>query len=242
MRQVAKAFSLYLPPGVWKKLGLTPRLTPGAWVSYQEAWPNANPSHMRVSVIPPYPPRHDDGHILEFETTRPTGEKTWLKLLIAGNLDHPSDIKRMMVAATGLPAMEVPILAGQVPGAKLKIVPGKKKGPFPTAAMVEVKTVGWEEVKVPAGTFHARHLKVYRRTGKGRVFVADLWMAPKAVPLWGMVRSVGADGRRLVLEAQGTDARTDLPPFKPKKHAHRRQGHPARGAGAGQGKGSESTK
>ena len=33
----AKAFSLYLPAGVWKKLGITPKLTPGVWVSYQEA-------------------------------------------------------------------------------------------------------------------------------------------------------------------------------------------------------------
>ena len=243
MAQVSKAFSLYLPPGVWKKLGVTPHLTPGTWVSYQEAWPNANPSHMRVSVIPPFPARHDHRHILEFETTRPTGQRTWLKLLVTGNLDHPGDIERVMVAATGLPAMEVPILAGKVPGAKLKIKLGKRGSRFPRTDKVVVRTVGVEDVTVPAGTFHARHLKVYRQQGKHQVLVADLWLAPKVVPLWGMVRSVSADGRRLELEAKGTNARTDLPPFKPKKHPHRKQARPARAAdGAAQGKGSESTK
>ena len=209
---------------------------------------------MRVSVIPRLPHQFPHHHLLEFRITRPTGTRAWAKMLIAGGLGHAGNIDRLMLAQTGVPAIEVPILGGHGAGRAVKVTQVGGRGQPMTAANIVVRHLGRETVTVPAGRFTTRHLKVYQRQGKRQVLLADLWLDGGKVPLWGLVKSVTPQGVTLELTATGQGAKTDLPPFEPLKQKTRRR-HRGKakaavpGAGQGpvklkpyQGKGSESTK
>jgi hypothetical protein len=77
----------------------------------------------------------------------------------------------------------------------------------PAAVATKVRKLGAADVTVPAGTFHAARVRVSAKGG-----TTTLWLAREQVPLWGLVRSQGAE-RTVELLACGTSgAHTVVPP------------------------------
>ena len=224
-------FSLFMPEALWKKLGITPRLTPGRWMEYRIERPGATPEVLRVSVIPTGKGVPKDRRVLEARRTLATGDREYLKIQVVGDLRRPKNIERLMMARTGLPPMELPLeLLGQH-GFEGEVDVKKMEG------SLRIRKVGRETLQTPAGTFDTTHFQI--RAAKGKV-LTDVWVAP-AAGLWGLVKAVTED-RTQTLIAVGEGATTDLPPFAPRAASNRDGAASGKREGAAQGKGRASEK
>ena len=66
---------------------------------------------------------------------------------------------------------------------------------------LEMEVVGWEDVTVPAGTFHALHIRNPREP-------TEAWVRPELY--FGMVKVVMKDGSVLALAAHGGGAKSSI--------------------------------
>jgi hypothetical protein len=174
-----------------------PSLNPGSWVEYKIR-SRGQASRVRLSVLPPPKDAPEDRRWLEVVGVGTETLPSVVKILIRQSPQKLGDIERMVLYPAGQAPLELPVdEAQQAPPAE----PGKSA---PTA---KVRKLGPTDVKVAAGTFRAERLRVSATGGK-----TELWLSRGQVPLWGLVRSEGADRTIELLHFGTTGAHTVVPP------------------------------
>lgn len=157
----------------------------GGWSEYQMTAKGEPPAKMKVAVV------GREGPNYWYETVMQGEMRMVSKMLVSGNPGDRSNLKRMIMKAGSEKAMEMDVAAMMA-----RQPAGGPKGAAPKAA-----DKGVETVRVPAGTFQARHLQ-YREGSD----VVDVWVSDKVTP-YGVVKSRSRD-MEMVLTGQGTGATT----------------------------------
>ncbi len=157
----------------------------GGWSEYQMTEKGGLPSKMKIAIV------GKEGDAYWYETIIETKQegRAISKMLVSGNPEDQKNIKRMIVKMGNEPAMEMPIQmmqASEDQGQKGKTI-----------------DKGMESIKVPAGTFTARHIQ-YRY----EELVEDTWIHKDVSP-YGVVKSKSKDFE-MVLLGYGTGAKTQI--------------------------------
>ena len=157
----------------------------GGWSEYQMTEKGRPPSKMKIAIV------GKEGDAYWYETIIDTKQegRTISKMLVSGNPEDQKNVKRMIVKMGNEPAMEMPIQmmqASEDQGQKGKTI-----------------DKGMESIKVPAGTFTARHIQ-YQYEG----IVEDTWIHKDISP-YGVVKSKSKDFE-MVLLGYGTGAKTQI--------------------------------
>ena len=176
----------------------------GGWSEYQMTERGGSTSKMKMAIV------GKEGDAYWYETIIETKQegRTISKMLVSGNPEDQKNIKKMIVKMGEEPAMEMPLQMMQ--GSEEQ----GQKG----------KTIdkGTESIKVPAGTFTARHVQYQYEE-----LVEDTWIHKDISP-YGVVKSKSKDFE-MVLIGYGTGAKTQItekpqkfempqmPPMSPKR-------------------------
>ena len=157
----------------------------GGWAEYQMTQMGGPPAKMKIAIV------GKEGNAYWYETIIETKQegRTISKMLVSGNPEDSKNIKRMIVKVGNEPAMEMPV--DMMQGSEDKGEQGK------------TIDKGTESIKVPAGTFSARHIQ-YQFEG----YVEDSWIHKDVSP-YGVVKSKTKDSE-LVLIGYGTGAKTQI--------------------------------
>lgn len=157
----------------------------GGWAEYQMTEKGRPPSKLKIAIV------GKEGNAFWYETIIETKQegRTISKMLVSGTPEDPKNVKRMIVKMGNEPAMEMPV----------EMMQG------PEGQEVEGKTIdkGTESIKVPAGTFTARHIQ-YQHEG----LAEDTWIHKDVSP-YGVVKSKSKDFE-MVLIGYGTGAKTQI--------------------------------
>jgi hypothetical protein len=158
----------------------------GAWAEYQITEKGGQPAKMKIAVV------GKEGNDYWYETVMETKQEGRIisKMLVSGSPDSTSNVKRMIFKNQNEPAMEMPVQMMQMSPAARK---EGTKGKFADK--------GTESIKVPAGSFKARHLQY--QDGPA---VVDTWVQKDVAP-YGMVKSLSKESE-MVLVGYGTGAKT----------------------------------
>lgn len=208
-------FGLFFPGILWRAIGMHPRMVPGEWYRYALTQPDHAPSKLQVSVIPSTRFKGRD-RILELEMTRPTGEKSWVKMVVHGRLDRDPTVKRLMLEQSTMPPIELPL---GLTGKRAARTHFKAKHPVLLGghrfAGVTYERLGKVTLKTKVGAIRTVHVRLFAPGPKkgGRHRVADIWAAPSVVHLWGIVKITVPGKPTMILTARGKGAVTDLPDF-----------------------------
>jgi hypothetical protein len=134
--------------------------TPGAWVEYAVRTRGKDDARVRATVLE----AQDPGRFwIELATIAASGVPSAARLLVRGTSVALPDVERIYVMIAGQQPVEVPG-DGAVAGGK---------------SLPSVKVLGTERVRVPAGVFAARALRVS----------ATLAWRSGEVPLWGLLKA-----------------------------------------------------
>lgn len=156
----------------------------GGWSEYQMTTKGEPSSKMKIAVV------GKEGDAYWYETVMETKRegRVITKMLVSGNPEDQKNIKRMIVKMGNEPAMEMPVgMMGRQ--AKTEEKPGK------------LIDKGTETIKVPAGTFKAKHIQYEAQEG-----LVDTWIH-KGVSPYVMVKSQSKDFEMALL-GYGTGAKT----------------------------------
>lgn len=156
----------------------------GGWSEYEITTKGEPSSKMKVAIV------GKEGDAYWYETVMEIKRqgRVITKMLVSGNPEDQKNIKRMIVKMGDEPAMEMPVgMMGRQ--AKIEERPGK------------LIDKGTETIKVPAGTFKAKHIQYQAQEG-----VVDTWIHKDVSP-YGMVKSQSKDFE-MVLLGYGTGAKT----------------------------------
>jgi hypothetical protein len=176
----------------------------GGWSEYQMSETGGATSKMKIAIV------GKEGDAYWYETIIETKQegRTISKMLVSGNPEDLKNIKRIIVKMGNEPAMEMPLQmmqASEDQGQKGKTL-----------------DKGTESIKVPAGTFTARHIQY-----QFEELVEDTWIHKDVSP-YGVVKSKSKDFE-MVLLGYGTGAKTQItekpqkfempqmPPMPPKR-------------------------
>jgi len=155
----------------------------GGWSEYQISEQGRSISKMKIAIV------GKEGDAYWYETIIETKQEgpSISKMLVSGNPADPKNIKRMVIKMGNEPAMEMPLQMMQA---------SEKQGQ-------KGKTIdkGMESVKVPAGTFMARHIQFQYKE-----LVEDTWIHKDVSP-YGVVKSKSKDFE-MVLLGYGSGAKT----------------------------------
>jgi hypothetical protein len=158
----ASASPLLADPEIAEALGRI-EAKPGAWAEYAVRTKDKDDSRVRATVLE----LQGDGRFwIELATVGASGVVSAARLLLRGTGVSP-EVERIYVMVAGQQPVE---LATAGAGTR------QRKG------LLGVKVLGTEQVRVPAGVFKARAL---------RVSGARVWRSPE-VPLWGLVKARSA--------------------------------------------------
>jgi hypothetical protein len=160
----------------------------GSWVEYVIADLKRKATlRLRQAVVE----RTDKGTWVELTLQLPGVDRLIIKSLVKGDSRKPESVKRVILKAGNLQAVEV------VGG------PPAEAAPRYQAPAAGSKRLGTETVRVPAGAMPAEHV---RFTVQGEI--GDSWSSKK-VPLFGLVKFKTKD---LIMElaGSGTDARSQI--------------------------------
>jgi hypothetical protein len=176
----------------------------GGWSEYQMSETGGATSKMKIAIV------GKEGDAYWYETIIETKQegRSISKMLVSGNPEDPKNVKRIIVKMGNEPAMEMPLEMMQATEDQ------GQKG----------KTLdkGTESIKVPAGTFTARHIQY-----QFEELVEDTWIHKDVSP-YGVVKSKSKDFE-MVLLGYGTGAKTQItekaqkfempqmPPMQPKR-------------------------
>ena len=162
-------------------------------------------SKMKIAIV------GKEGDAYWYETIIETKQegRSISKMLVSGNPEEQKNIKRMIVKMGNEPAMEMP----------LEMMQGSTEEQGQKGKTIDK---GTESVKVPAGTFTARHVQYQYEE-----LVEDTWIHKDISP-YGVVKSKSKDFE-MVLIGYGTGAKTQItekpqkfempqmPPMSPKR-------------------------
>ncbi len=157
----------------------------GGWAEYQMTQKDGPTSKMKIAVV------GKEGDSYWYETVMDTKQEGRMisKMLVSGNPEDQKNIKKMIAKMGNEPAMEMPLQMMQ--GSEERGQKGK------------TLDKGTESIKVPAGTFTARHIQSHYEE-----LVEDTWIHKDVSP-YGVVKSKSKDFE-MVLLGYGTGAKTQI--------------------------------
>ena len=157
----------------------------GGWAEYQMTEGGGATSKMKIAIV------GKEGDAFWYETSMETKQEGRIisKMLVAGNPEDPKNVKKIIVKMGNEPAMEMPLEMMQ--GSEEQGEKGK------------TLDKGTESIKVPAGTFTARHIQYQHEE-----LVEDTWIHKDVSP-YGVVKSKSKDFE-MVLLGYGTGAKTQI--------------------------------
>jgi len=176
----------------------------GQWAEYQMSGTSAQgPGKMRVAVVGSQDVAGAKGYWIEMKVEGEAG--SMITQVLAGGYPFRSDqIHELVVKMGAQPAMKMPRQSLDMMRGQMGVAPSMGAADECRKA----KTVGWESVTVPAGTFRALHVEPSDPKGsektKGK---ANVWASPE-VP-FGMIKAVHPDGE-MVLLGHGQDAKSSI--------------------------------
>ena len=157
----------------------------GGWSEYQMSESGGATSKMKIAIV------GKEGDAYWYEAIIETKQEGRIisKMLVSGNPTDQKNIKRLIVKTGNEPAVEMPVEMMQASEDQAE------KG----------KTIdkGTESIKVPAGTFTARHIQY-----QFEELVEDTWIHKDVSP-YGVVKSKSKDFE-MVLLGYGTGAKTQI--------------------------------
>jgi hypothetical protein len=126
------------------------------------------------------------------DPARPAAKMTF-KLLVGGPGATSAGVRDVIMKAGNMPAMRVPPETAQMfNGVNVAQIARECR---------TMQLVAWDDVTVPAGKFHAMHLRDARTS-------AEFWITPGVQS--GIVKLIWKDGSTAVLTAQGSDAKSSI--------------------------------
>jgi len=157
----------------------------GGWSEYQMSEGGGATSKMKIAIV------GKEGDAYWYEAIIETKQEGRIisKMLVSGNPQDSKNIKRLIVKTGNEPAMEMPVEMMQASEDQAE------KG--------KTIDIGTESIKVPAGTFTARHIQY-----KFEELVEDTWIYKDVFP-YGVVRSKSKDFE-MVLLGYGTGAKMQI--------------------------------
>jgi len=195
-------------PDVWGGLVFKPVV--GQWSEYLMTMEGQKPMTMRIAVVG----KEDGAYWYESVVPGPRGERTVMKMLVSGDPQDETNIKRMIMKSGDNPAMEMPVQTMQNMDSGMaemqaamdqamkeaaeeagEEIPGQAEEE-PEPASVDL---GVETITVPAGTFKAHHWQF-----TDEETVTDMWLSTSVGP-YGAVKTTSSDFE-MVLVAHGDDA------------------------------------
>lgn len=173
----------------------------GSYAEYKMTYPSEKvETIVRMSIVGKE--KTSDGKELywyEYQTTDPkTGNIDIVKMLISGDPQKEGTINRMILKHNKDNAMELPEEMMQMINAPMK------KGEEKSKEKGEVKNLGKETLKTPAGSFDCEHIQYLSENKEA----SDVWQA-KDVPFFGLAKSV-TQGVSMEIQKFGKDAKSAI--------------------------------
>lgn len=175
-------------------------MTLGQWASYAWTGGRSDGATMRFAIVGKEPQEGTTFYWYEMTLNDPkrgAKAKTIIQMLVPG-LGYPSGGLRGLIMKNG----DDP--ATRMPDQMIRMMGGRMASNVAaeiTRNCLEMELVGWENVKVPAGTFRALHV----RNPRDQI---EAWIRPELY--FGMVKVVMKDGATLTLTAYGAGARSSI--------------------------------
>lgn len=159
----------------------------GGWAEYEISVKGERPLRMKIAIV------GKEGDSFWYETVMESKieGKIITKMLVSGDPEDQRNIKKMIIKIGNEPAMEMPVIISQPQKS------GEKE------KQLKFVDKGTEKIKVPAGTFDARHLQY-----KDGEDVVDIWVYKEINP-YGLIKSRSKD-TEMVLLGYGTGAKTEI--------------------------------
>ncbi len=116
--------------------------------------------------------------------------------------ENVSDIKKIVFKIGNQPAMEISPDMLKMMGTNIELFGSAT----PQEENAEIKVVGNEKIKVPAGTFTAKHIKIINKDNPSSII--HVWESSK-VPI-GIVKMKSPQGEEFILLAYGKGAKSKI--------------------------------
>lgn len=175
-------------------------MTVGQWARYTWTGGRSDGGTMRFAIVGTEAQEGTTYYWYEMtidDPKRGAKGKTIMQMLVPGLAYQAGGLRGMIMKSGDDPATRMPDQMIRMMGSRM--------APNITAEItrgcLEMEVVGWEDVTVPAGTFHALHIRNPRE-------LTEAWVRPELY--FGMVKVVMKDGAVMALSGHGGGAKSSI--------------------------------
>jgi hypothetical protein len=172
----------------------------GQWASFKWTGGRSDGTTMRFAIVGTEARAGTPYYWYEMTITDPkrgAKGKTIMQMLVPGLTYQAGGLRGMIMKSGDEPAMRMPEQMILMMGSKM----ASNIAAEITRGCQEMEVVGWEDVTVPAGTFHALHVRHPRDQ-------TEAWVRPELY--FGMVKVVMKDGGTMALAGHGAGAKSSI--------------------------------
>lgn len=175
-------------------------MTVGQWASYTWTGGPMDGGNMRFAIVGTEAQGGVTYYWYEMAIDDPKHAakgKTIMQMLVPGLAYGAGGLRAMVMKSGSDPAMRMPDQMVSMMGSRI----ASNITAEISRSCLEMELVGWEDVTVPAGTFHALHVRNAREQ-------TEAWLRPELY--FGMVKVVTKDGAVMALAAYGAGAKSSI--------------------------------
>jgi hypothetical protein len=175
-------------------------MTVGQWATYAWTGGRSDGGTLRFAIVGTEAQEGTTYYWYEMTINDPkrgAKGKTIMQMLVPGLAYQAGGLRGMIMKSGDDPATRMPDQMIRMMGSRMATNITAEI----TRSCLEMDVVGWEDVIVPAGTFHALHIRNPRER-------TEAWVRPELY--FGMVKVVMKDGAVLALAAHGRGAKSSI--------------------------------
>lgn len=175
-------------------------MTVGQWATYAWTGGRSDGGTMRFAIVGTEAQEGTTYYWYEMtinDPNRGAKGKTIMQMLVPGLAYQGGGLRGMIMKSGDDPATRVPDQMIRMMGSRMATNITAEI----TRSCLEMDVVGWEDVTVPAGMFHALHIRNPREH-------TEAWVRPELY--FGMVKVVMKDGAVLSLAGHGAGAKSSI--------------------------------
>ena len=175
-------------------------MTVGQWASYTWSGGRSGGTTMRFAIVGTERQEGTPYYWYEMtinDPTRGAKGKTIIQMLVPGLAYQVGGLRGMIMKSGDDPATRMPDQMIRMMGSRI----ASNITAEITRGCLEMDVVGWEDVTVPAGTFHALHIRHARDQ-------TEAWVRTELY--FGMVKVVMKDGGVMALAGHGGGAKSSI--------------------------------
>ncbi len=175
-------------------------MTVGQWATYAWTGGRSDGGTLRFAIVGTEAQEGTTYYWYEMTINDPkrgAKGKTIMQMLVPGLAYQAGGLRGMIMKSGDDPATRMPDPMIRMMGSRMATNITAEI----TRSCLEMEVVGWEDVIVPAGTFHALHIRNPRER-------TEAWVRPELY--FGMVKVVMKDGAVLALAAHGRGAKSSI--------------------------------